>query len=595
MSKKRKEEKTRHKGSPANATPVAPRRTRAGLHKRRPLSRAGGWFDLRRPETTSDALLHPQKVDGRPWKHLPLILVLAFAVRASVALSGDFVLHPDEIMQYLEPAHRLVFGNGVIYWEFFYGARSWLVPGLVAGVLKLFDLAGFGQPFWYVGGVKLTFCLISLAVPAGMYFFARRHFSEAAARAALLAGTFWYELIVFAHKPMTEFLATGLLMGLLVLCLSPAADRVRTVWLVALLTVLTAAVRLQYAPLALVLLGLFFLRTEKKWQMTLAATALFLAVGVFDMLTWNLAAGSFGKATWDYGLFHSYLTNILVNLTRAERLSIIHPAWQYLVWLLCAGAGLTLLCVAMALRELRRYGLLLALIGLPLLLHAAQTHKEYRFVFVIVPLWLLIGTDLVVRFTTAASRQRLWTGAAAVVFAAVSSAGLLEALPYQNRSYQGVYIRPPERLGFIGGQDPAFAAYRYLARAPGVAAVVQPEREYALTPGYYYLHRKIPFYARDTLDMVKKDLPALTTSVSHVISESSNLFLPGYSVEKVFGPIRIWRREENGVPVRQWRSYAPIINSDYAQLLRRLDPDAPAVPPDSGIQFADGTPPESDS
>ena len=104
------------------------------------------------------------------------MLVLAFAARADVALSGDFVLHPDEIYQYLEPAHRLVFGNGVIYWEYLYGARSWLVPGVVAAVLALFDAAGLGQPAWYVAAVKLLFCALSLAVPAGMYCFARRHF-----------------------------------------------------------------------------------------------------------------------------------------------------------------------------------------------------------------------------------------------------------------------------------------------------------------------------------------------------------------------------------------------------------------------------------
>ena len=33
------------------------------------------------------------------WKLVPLVLALAFAVRAAVALTGDFVLHPDEIMQ----------------------------------------------------------------------------------------------------------------------------------------------------------------------------------------------------------------------------------------------------------------------------------------------------------------------------------------------------------------------------------------------------------------------------------------------------------------------------------------------------------------
>jgi hypothetical protein len=104
----------------------------------------------------SDLLLHPASPDERPWKFLLSVLALAFVARAAIALSGDFVLHPDEIMQYLEPAHRLVFGNGAICWEYFYGARSWLVPGLVAGVLKLFDLVGLGQPFWYVGGVKLA-------------------------------------------------------------------------------------------------------------------------------------------------------------------------------------------------------------------------------------------------------------------------------------------------------------------------------------------------------------------------------------------------------------------------------------------------------
>ena len=99
-----------------------------------------------RLHSMADLLLHPSPPDERPWKFLLPVLAVAFVARAAIALSGDFVLHPDEIMQYLEPAHRLVFGNGVTYWEYFYGARSWLVPGLVAGVLKLFDIVGLGQP-----------------------------------------------------------------------------------------------------------------------------------------------------------------------------------------------------------------------------------------------------------------------------------------------------------------------------------------------------------------------------------------------------------------------------------------------------------------
>ena len=59
-------------------------------------------------------LLHPREPGEPPWKYLLPVLAPTFAARAAIALSGDFLLHPDEIMQYLNPAHRLVFGNGVL-------------------------------------------------------------------------------------------------------------------------------------------------------------------------------------------------------------------------------------------------------------------------------------------------------------------------------------------------------------------------------------------------------------------------------------------------------------------------------------------------
>ena len=345
----------------------------------------------RSPVSVVDRLLHLQASDERPWKFLLPVLALAFAVRAAIALCGDFVLHPDEVMQYLEPAHRLIFGNGVTYWEFFYGARSWLVPGMVAGMLKVFDLVGLGEPFWYVGGVKLMFCAISLLIPVGMYFFARRHFGELSARVALVAGAFWYELVGFAHKPMTEFVATALLMALLVLCVRSSVDRGRTVYLVALVAVLMAAIRVQYAPIALLLLGVFFFRTEKKVHLALTAGAFLLLVGVFDAVT------------WDGGLFHSYITNIRFNLAHDRTGET--PIYQFLWWLLLASVGLGALCMVVALRDLRRYGFVLVMVALVLLIHSTQAHKEYRFVFAVVPLWLVVGADVMAQF---GGNVRVW-------------------------------------------------------------------------------------------------------------------------------------------------------------------------------------------
>ena len=529
-----------------------------------------------------DGLLHARVVDEPPWRLLPLVLALAFAVRAAVALAGDFVLHPDEIMQYLEPAHRLAFGSGVVYWEYFYGARSWLVPGAVAGVLALFDAVGLGQPRWYVDGVKLAFCALSLAVPAGMYVFARRHFSETAARLALLAGAFWYELAGFAHKPLTEFVAAAPLVGLLALCVHPAPDRTRVVAPSAALAVLAAAVRLQYAPVALVLLAVLFLRTRRKLLLAAAAAAALCAVGVFDALT------------WERGLFHSYVTNVRFNLILGEMRAGESPPYQFLLWLTVAGGGLSALTLAGALRAPRRYGLLLGLIALVLLSHSLQSHKEYRFVFAVIPLWLLIGADLVVRVRRWMSRRlaarphagRWTTAAAAVLFAAVSSAGVLNALPAQERVYRA-WSRESGVTGFVRGQDPIFAAYRHLARAPGVAAVWQVDRPYFNLPGYYYLHRSIPFYDAFTGGAINGDLGTIAASVSHLVTADPRLTVPGYALEREFGGVRVLRRDAARPAVRRWREHAPIIVDGLVQdIMRRVDADAPAPPAGAGIRFA---------
>ena len=148
--------------------------------------------------------------------------------------------------------------------------------------------------------------------------------------------------------------------------------------------------------------------------------------------------------------------------------------------------GLVALCV-LALPDLRRYGFLMALIALTLLIHSAQSHKEYRFIFVVIPLWLLISADFVVWFASRASkgRSRMLLGPTSLVltasFAAISLAGILNALPYQDRVYKA-YSRETGIVGFLRNQDPIFAAYRYLASAPRVSAVWQVDRPYIQPP-----------------------------------------------------------------------------------------------------------------
>ena len=533
--------------------------------------------------TFLETLLHPRAETGRAWKHLPLVLALAFLARAAVALAGDFTLHPDEIFQYLEPAHRLVFGNGVTYWEYYYGARAWFVPGLVAAVLKLFDLVGLGDPRWYVAGVELVFCAVSLTIPAGMYFAARNHFGETAARVALLAGAFWYELCGFAHKPMTEFVATGPLLLTLWIASRPGRIGLAAGLCGVLLTVLAAAIRLQYAPVAAVLFAIVLLRAKQRSALLLAGGAMVIAVGAFD------------AATWDAGLFHSYVTNIRFNLVIDPFRAGESPAWQYLAWLVTAHGGLSVLCLVAAAFAPRRYALLLALVALIVGIHSLQAHKEYRFVFAAVPLLMMIGADLAVRLHGRGVRGRAAAFAAGAALACVSAAGILNVLPGQESVYRA-WSREAGGFTFLGtraGQNPIFAAYRHLANEPRVGAVWQADRFYFSTPGYYHLHHDIPLYDRHSGRRFVRILPA--AMVTHIVTADPDAHFPDFSEERRFGEVRVLASRAD-TPVPHWQQHAPVlVTPRQFAVLRQIDPRTPFRPVDAGIRFEPGessSPPE---
>src|SRR5205823_6543356 len=88
-----------------------------------------------------------------------LLLVAALAVggllRLWLALTEIGVFHSDEIFQSLEPAHWLIFGYGLLPWEFVQGARSWAFPGFCAALLELASLIGLGQPAAYLSFIRI--------------------------------------------------------------------------------------------------------------------------------------------------------------------------------------------------------------------------------------------------------------------------------------------------------------------------------------------------------------------------------------------------------------------------------------------------------
>ena len=80
----------------------------------------------------------------------------------------------------------------------------------------------------------------------------------------------------------------------------------------------------------------------------------------------------------------------------------------------------------------------------------------------------------------------------------------------------------------------------------------------------------------------------IAASVSHIVSANPATSVPGYSVEKEFGDLRILRREADEPAIREWQEYAPTVaGGSFTKVLRQLYPDAPTPPPNSGIRLMD--------
>lgn len=481
--------------------------------------------------------------EGAPWRHLGTWLAVAFALRAAVALGGDFILHPDELMQYLEQAHRAVFGNGIMFWEQHFGGRSWIVPGFVAGLLWALDKAGLGQPAVYVYAVKLAFCLLSLLIPWGAYRFSRAVLGESSARYALVLTCLWPYLVVFAHKPLTEFVSTSLLFGALGIACTRAGLTAKGAFATGALLALAGAVRMQYMPASVIVWLALCAARDGRWFRSTAAGWLAAAAFVAALETY----------TWGFP-FRSYYVNFVYNVgldwTR-EHQGLLFYLPRFLFYT-AGGAVVALYALA---RHPRRHALVLALCATILALHLAQPHKELRFLFLLLPLCLLVVGDAI------AEGSRRFPRALGMAPVASLASAFLVLISFNLVEDQWIHEESSDRrapIRYLFDQGNMHDAYLELSRLDGVKGVLHLDEPYHSLPGYYYLHHDVPLYDlaayREAATQLGRESPS--ELVSHVVARHEFRPLEGF-LELGTGDTHYYGFLEGVESVRHWASNTP--------------------------------------
>lgn len=337
----------------------------------------------------SEAPSSPRWLPAEPAARAVLFgsLLLGFVLRAHLVFTDDGINWPDEIYQSFEPAHRLVFGHGLVAWEFLEGARTWAVPGFVAVWLGLCKLVGADSPTTYIPVVKLVFGVLSLIAALGVYRLARTLGArELESSVAAATWSLCVLALYFSARAMSENLAAVLVVWGVALALDEGSTREQRIGGASLLGLATLA-RLQAAVVCVVVLVVLLSRLKR--------TGLKPVLETFATLVgWALVYGAWDAAAWHSlptakagGFFHSAVVYYRFNIVENRGAGWGTAPWPYyFVHLFRTMPGVSLALGISLLITLKRAWPVAAILAAFLALHLFVDHKELRFILPVMPL-----------------------------------------------------------------------------------------------------------------------------------------------------------------------------------------------------------------
>lgn len=439
---------------------------------------------------------------------LAVLCLCAFAVRLGVHAAFPSIAHPDETYQYVEPAHRLVFGTGLVTWEYVVGVRSWLIPGVLAGVLEVSRLFG-GGPAAQQWAIAVFMAALSLPLVICGFVWGLRAGGLAAAIIAGALNALWFEPVFFSVHPLADTIGAVCLVCGVFVAYPGAPVRRRWRWFAAgVLYGLVLGVRVQLAPaIAVVVPAVCRGDLRDRWRPLAAGAALaLLALGGLDALTWHAPF----QSIWLY-LWLNAGWNISSYFGVAPWYAYLLLEFGYCSFLLPVIVGFVVLGG-------RRLPVLLAVAVVLLVSLSLVPHKEDRFLYPVLPFVLTLAG-----IGAAATARRI----AAALHAAWGElrlgtvcAALCAALSLLLGAYGGF-------AGHFREGATVIAAIRQVSADPAACGLaVDPADEWWRVQGYAGLRRGIPLYGIDP------GTPAASSAAFNYAVSGSREDLSAYGLDR---------------------------------------------------------------
>jgi GPI mannosyltransferase 3 len=407
--------------------------------------------------------------------------------------------HSDEFGQYLEQAHRLVFGYGLVPWEYRQEMRSWLLPMLLSVPMHIGAVIAPTTNL-YLLLPKIAVALCSMPILWASYALGRT-VSRAHGLAALFVAALWYEFVYFAAHILAEPLAVAAILPAIALLQREEAPR-RHLLLAGFLLAVGTILRFHYGPVAaLIMLGYVWHNGLRRIPFILFGSIAALGCSALVDISQNMVPFEWiwNNVTNNVVLGRAAEFGVSGNFAYFNEISIFWQ-WAQIPLFICILAGM------------RHYPFLFWVAVANLILHSFIGHKEYRFIFMSMSIFLILAALGSVNCVNWLA-ERLGKKANYLAYCALGlgwiafSASLASSKPIGKTWHQ---VTATKSLVAQAG------------KLPNICGIGLEMTEFWTTGAYSVLHRDVPIYLEQSID------PAVLRGGRPLVA------LPGYN--SIVGP-----------------------------------------------------------
>ena len=480
-----------------------------------------------------------------------IVWFLALVLRIISAIFSKGYIHPDEIYQSIEVVNYGIFGRGFIPWEFIEGARSWVYPGIVYIIFKIMIFFGATDIEIILIGVRLFSGLLSMSMVITAYFFGKELYNKKAGIFASLFIGIWYDFIFWSTRTMTDGIAVNFVFlavyfGFRVkkseswkqeLSEIKTKKEIRDSFLAGLFLGIAYIFKFPTIIFGLPLLVWFLY--QKRWRGVLCFISSVIIVvilhGVFDYFTW----GTFFQSTIEFFEYN------IISGKNAEHGA--YPFYSYIAFFAyyySIFSVLFLLFVSIGFKRNRGTILLVLASLFFIVIFSFISHKEYRFILPIMPLFSLIAGNGIVNYPKFIKMKRYknWIYGFVVLIIATCSTvtGIFDITFQPNNNYcQAVKYaseqEDAEIVVVIGGAVFNSPGYSYFQGEAEFLFMRWRYTEYVAD--YLYPGKTIYFI---TLDSILEEHPKIITDLEGVNATLVRQFVgPRYYTE---GIVAVYKR-----------------------------------------------------